>query len=186
MSEHNISQELVDGVEIAPQEVKELTDNRRILPVNTDTNLPGYLAQFASKGIKSFTSFPLVVKQELAGVMVLGSLDSSPPKDEELSQARMLAEQIDKPVLVSGDLVRRAAEHDQGMVGDVCRDSLSKGHYVADSEMFVMWKARLKDKDTQDGWVIDGFPRNLSQSEWLSDKFFRSTNQTLCMNNKSL
>lgn len=85
---------LADGVEIAPQEAKELTDNRRILSVNTDTNLPGYLAQFASRGIKSFTSFPLVVKQELAGVMVLGSLDSSPPKDEELSQARLLADQV--------------------------------------------------------------------------------------------
>ena len=85
---------LADGVEIAPQEAKELTDNRRILSVNTDTNLPGYLAQFASRGIKSFTSFPLVVKRELAGVMVLGSLDSSPPKNEELSQARMLADQV--------------------------------------------------------------------------------------------
>ena len=85
---------LADGVEIAPQEAKELTDNRRILSVNTDTNLPGYLAQFASRGIKSFISFPLVVKQELSGVMVLGSLDSSPPKDEELSQARLLADQV--------------------------------------------------------------------------------------------
>jgi signal transduction histidine kinase len=85
---------LADGVEIAPQEAKELTDNRRILSVNTDTNLPGYLAQFASRGIKSFTSFPLVVKQELAGVMVLGSLDSSPPNDEALPQARLLADQV--------------------------------------------------------------------------------------------
>ena len=37
--------------------------------------------------------------------------------------------------------------------------------------MFVLWKARLKDEDTQAGWVIDGFPRNLSQAEFLADKF---------------
>jgi signal transduction histidine kinase len=86
--------ELVEGVEITPQEAKELTYNRKILSVNTHTNLPGYLAQFASRGIKSFTSFPLVVKQELAGVMVLGSLYSSPPKDEDLSQVRLLADQV--------------------------------------------------------------------------------------------
>ena len=44
--------------------------------------------------------------------------------------------------------------------------------------MFVLWKARLKDKDTQKGWVIDGFPRNLSQAEWLADKLDKY-NQTV-------
>lgn len=86
------------------------------------------------------------------------------------TQAKMLAEKLGVPCLVSGDLVRRMAETDKGIMGDICRETLAAGHYVADSEMFVLWKARLKDEDTQNGWVIDGFPRNLTQAEFLEDK----------------
>lgn len=86
------------------------------------------------------------------------------------TQAKMLAEKLGVPCLVSGDLVRRMAETDKGIMGDICRETLAAGHYVADSEMFVLWKARLKDNDTQNGWVIDGFPRNMTQAEFLEDK----------------
>lgn len=86
------------------------------------------------------------------------------------TQAKMLAEKLGVPCLVSGDLVRRMAETDKGIMGDISRETLAAGHYVADSEMFVLWKARLKDNDTQNGWVIDGFPRNMTQAEFLEDK----------------
>jgi signal transduction histidine kinase len=85
---------LVDGVEIAPQEVKDLIDNRGILSINTDEDLPAYIAPFTSMGIKSFTAIPLLVKQDLAGVMVLGSFDSFSPKKEDLPQAHLLADQV--------------------------------------------------------------------------------------------
>lgn len=86
------------------------------------------------------------------------------------TQAKMLAEKLGIPCLISGDLVRWGAEFDKGLIGDVCREALSIGHYVADSEMFVLWKGRLKQPDTQNGWVIDGFPRNMTQAEFLADK----------------
>jgi adenylate kinase len=86
------------------------------------------------------------------------------------TQAKMLADKLGVPLQISGDLVRRMAELDKGIMGDICRETLSTGHYVGDSEMFVLWKARLKDKDMQNGWVIDGFPRNMTQAEFLADK----------------
>lgn len=86
------------------------------------------------------------------------------------TQAKMLAAKLGVPCLISGDLVRWGAEFDKGLIGDVCREALSTGHYVADSEMFVLWKGRLKQPDTQNGWVIDGFPRNMTQAEFLADK----------------
>ncbi len=86
------------------------------------------------------------------------------------TQAKMLAEKLGVPCLISGDLVRWGAEFDKGLIGDVCREALQKGYYVADSEMFVLWKGRLKQPDTQNGWVIDGFPRNMTQAEFLADK----------------
>jgi adenylate kinase len=86
------------------------------------------------------------------------------------TQAKMLAEKMGVPCQPSGDLVRRMAEIDKGIMGEICRETLASGHYIGDSEMFVLWKARLKDTDMQSGWVIDGFPRNMTQAEFLEDK----------------
>jgi len=86
------------------------------------------------------------------------------------TQAKLLAEKLNLPYLGSGDLVRHYAEADKGIMGNICRESLSKGYYVADSEMFVLWKQRLKEPDVQSGFIIDGFPRNHTQALFLADK----------------
>lgn len=86
------------------------------------------------------------------------------------TQAKLLAEKLKLPYLGSGDLVRHYAQQDKGIMGNICRESLSKGYYVADSEMFVLWKQRLKEPDVQAGFIIDGFPRNHTQALFLADK----------------
>jgi adenylate kinase len=86
------------------------------------------------------------------------------------TQANLLSEALKLPILTSGDLVRDAATHDKGIIGEVCRQALAEGKYVADSEMFVLWKWRLKEPDAQAGWIMDGFPRNVEQAKFLDDK----------------
>lgn len=86
------------------------------------------------------------------------------------TQSKLLAEKINLPVLVSGDLVREMAKNDKGLIGDICRESLHAGKYVPDSVMYVLWKRRLKMPDAQKGWIMDGFPRNLEQAKFLVDK----------------
>lgn len=86
------------------------------------------------------------------------------------TQAKLLAEKLKLPVLVSGDLVREMAANDKGLIGDICRESLKKGKYVPDSVMYILWKRRLKMPDAQRGWIIDGFPRNIEQAKFLVDK----------------
>lgn len=89
------------------------------------------------------------------------------------TQAKMLAQKLNLPYLGSGDLVRKYAEEDKGIMGDICREALSLGHYVADTEMFVLWKARLKQPELQNGWVLDGFPRNFNQAQFLDEKLYK-------------
>jgi adenylate kinase len=86
------------------------------------------------------------------------------------TQGKMLSQQLHLPYLGSGDLVRKYAQEDKGIMGEICRSSLAKGHYVPDSEMFVLWKQRLKEADVQDGFIIDGFPRNMTQALFLAEK----------------
>lgn len=86
------------------------------------------------------------------------------------TQAKILAVKLHVPILTSGDLVRDAATNDKGIIGEVCRQSLAEGKYVADSEMFVLWKWRLKEEDAKGGWIMDGFPRNVEQAKFLDDK----------------
>ena len=86
------------------------------------------------------------------------------------TQCQLLAEKLKVTKLGSGDLVRKYAKEDKGIIGKICRDGLQKGHYIADSEMFVMWKQRLKESDVDKGFVIEGFPRNMTQALFLDDK----------------
>lgn len=86
------------------------------------------------------------------------------------TQAKLLAQAMNLPILTSGDLVRDAAANDKGIIGEVCRQALEEGKYVADSEMFVLWKWRLKEEDAKGGWIMDGFPRNVEQAKFLDDK----------------
>lgn len=86
------------------------------------------------------------------------------------TQAKLLSEKLDLPILSSGDLIRSAAANDKGVIGKVSRQALTEGKYVADSEMFVLWKRRLKEVDAKGDWIMDGFPRNVKQAKFLDDK----------------
>lgn len=84
------------------------------------------------------------------------------------TQAKLLGEKLNLPILTSGDLVREAAINDKGLIGEACRRALDEGKYAPDSEMFVLWKNKLKE--VKDGWIVDGFPRNLRQAKFLQGK----------------
>jgi len=86
------------------------------------------------------------------------------------TQAKLLADELKIPILTSGDLVRDAAQNDKGIIGAVCKQALEEGKYVANSEMEVLWKWRLKEDDAKGAWIMDGYPRNVEQVRFLDDK----------------
>lgn len=86
------------------------------------------------------------------------------------TQAKLLAEELKVPILTSGDLCRDAAANDKGIIGAVVKQALAEGKYVANSEMEVLWKWRLKEDDAKGAWIMDGYPRNVEQVKFLDDK----------------
>ncbi|MBE9571788.1 MAG: HD domain-containing protein, partial [Proteobacteria bacterium] len=84
----------VDHVEVTAEEMEKLIGSQKIVLINAQRDLPPFLAPLARMGINSFAVLPLFIKQGLAGIITLGSLDPSEPDQEDLHQVRQLADQV--------------------------------------------------------------------------------------------
>lgn len=86
------------------------------------------------------------------------------------TQAKLLSEKYNLPVLTSGDLVRKTAQENQEKIGQECRQALTSGTYVSDDTMYVLWEEALKGEEAKKGFILDGFPRTYSQAQFLQQK----------------
>jgi adenylate kinase len=85
------------------------------------------------------------------------------------TQAQLLGQKLSLPVYTSGDLVRESAQNDTGPLGDACRTALSSGTYVSNEHMFSLWEKRLESDQAKNGFLLDGFPRNATQAQFLME-----------------
>jgi adenylate kinase len=78
------------------------------------------------------------------------------------TQAEKLAVHLGVPAFGMGQLLRDeiASGSELGQKFDVI---LKRGDLVSDEDAAQMLKRRLKKPDTQNGYILDGYPRNLSQ-----------------------
>jgi adenylate kinase len=83
------------------------------------------------------------------------------------TQAKLITEKYKLPVFTSGDLVRDTAKNNKSLLGEACRTALSDGKYVDDNTMFALWTDKLGTFEAKKGFVLDGFPRNINQAEFL-------------------
>lgn len=86
------------------------------------------------------------------------------------TQAEILSKKFNIPIYTSGDLVREEAKNNKGQLGDVCRNALTSGTYVPDREMFLLWRNKLQTEEAVKGFILDGFPRNKKQAQFLIER----------------
>jgi response regulator RpfG family c-di-GMP phosphodiesterase/HAMP domain-containing protein len=86
--------QLFENIEIPTGELEKFISHQELLLLNSPEKLPSYLANNIRSGIKLVLLLPLFFKKELAGIITLGSLSSSPPDREDLDQVRQLADQV--------------------------------------------------------------------------------------------
>lgn len=84
------------------------------------------------------------------------------------TQAASLAEFKQIPHISTGDLLRQAVA-EQSTLGIQAQNYMSQGELVPDSLIMGLIKERLGQLDAQQGWILDGFPRNLPQAEALNN-----------------
>lgn len=82
------------------------------------------------------------------------------------TQAQLLARSAGIPHISTGDILR-AQVKEQTDLGLQAKSYMDKGELLPDSLMLDMIRGRLSQVDASTGWILDGFPRNVSQAEFL-------------------
>jgi len=82
------------------------------------------------------------------------------------TQAVMLSEKMKLVQVASGDLFRQALRNETEL-GLKAQEYMDKGQLVPDEITIQMVMERLAAPDCQNGAILDGFPRNISQAEAL-------------------
>ena len=80
------------------------------------------------------------------------------------TQAQMLVEKYNIPQISTGDLLRAAAEAGTEL-GIKAKSIIDAGQLVSDDIVLGMIKERLAEDDAKNGFILDGFPRNISQAK---------------------
>jgi adenylate kinase len=84
------------------------------------------------------------------------------------TQAQILSENLRIPHISTGDILR-AAVKDQTELGLKAKSFMDAGDLVPDSLILDLIRDRLSQADALSGWILDGFPRNTSQAEFLDE-----------------
>ncbi|MFE4641442.1 adenylate kinase [Streptomyces sp. NPDC056730] len=91
-----------------------------------------------------------------------------PPGAGKGTQAAYLAKNLKVPHISTGDLFR--ANISQGTtLGKLAKSYMDAGNLVPDEVTIAMAQERMAQPDATDGFLLDGFPRNVSQAKALDE-----------------
>ena len=100
-----------------------------------------------------------------------------PPGGGKGTQAKFLIQKYDIPQISTGDMLRENIKNNSKL-GIEAKTFMDSGELVPDELIINMMKIRLKEDDCINGYILDGFPRTLSQAEGL-DILLENLNQNL-------
>ena len=67
------------------------------------------------------------------------------------------------PHISTGDLLRDEIKNETKL-GIEIKDAMARGEFVSDEVITKLLKKRLSSKDAKKGYILDGYPRNISQA----------------------
>jgi len=100
-----------------------------------------------------------------------------PPGAGKGTQAELLSQKLKIPSISTGDILRQNVK-EKTELGLTAKSFMDKGQLVPDRLVIEMLTQRLRDKDTKYGFILDGYPRNVSQAETL-DEILKSSGQQI-------
>ncbi len=97
-----------------------------------------------------------------------------PPGSGKGTQAKRIVDKLNIPHISSGDMLREAVSNETPL-GKEVKSYMTKGALVPDNLVIKMMVERIGQPDARSGFLLDGFPRTLPQSQAL-DKALIATN----------
>jgi len=91
-----------------------------------------------------------------------------PPGAGKGTQAKVLSEKVRLPHISTGDLLRENVKG-QTPLGRQAKDFMEKGLLVPDALVANMLEERFTRADVKEGFILDGYPRNIAQAKQLDD-----------------
>ena len=95
-----------------------------------------------------------------------------PPGAGKGTQAERLVDDFDLPYYATGDILR-AAVRDETELGREAKAYMDRGELVPDELISRVVVERLDSPEAEDGFLLDGFPRTVTQAEVLEDALDR-------------
>jgi adenylate kinase len=91
-----------------------------------------------------------------------------PPGAGKGTQAKELAHRFSAPHLSTGDMLREHIAQGTSL-GQRAQPIMARGELVPDSIVLRMVAHRIERPDCSHGFVFDGFPRTVTQAQWLGE-----------------
>lgn len=89
-----------------------------------------------------------------------------PPGAGKGTQAQFIASHLSIPKISTGDIFRANVSGGTEL-GKLAKEYMDRGDLVPDEVTIAMVRDRLSEDDAQEGFLLDGFPRNVPQAEVL-------------------
>jgi adenylate kinase len=105
-----------------------------------------------------------------------------PPGAGKGTQAQIISENHQIPHVSTGDILR-AAVAQQTPLGIKANDYMNRGELVPDNLILDLIQDRLAYEDTANGWILDGFPRNVNQAAFLEELLTKLEQNADCVLN---
>ncbi len=96
-----------------------------------------------------------------------------PPGSGKGTQAKRIVDKLHIPHISSGDMLREAISNETRL-GKEANSYMTKGALVPDNLVIAMIVARIGQPDARNGFLLDGFPRTLPQSQALEKALEKS------------
>lgn len=92
----------------------------------------------------------------------------APPAAGKGTQAKLVSSEYNIPHISTGDLLREEMAK-ESKIGLSIKEDMDKGNLVSDEVITTLLKNRITSKDCLNGFILDGYPRNLAQAKKLNN-----------------
>ena len=90
-----------------------------------------------------------------------------PPGSGKGTQANFIQNKLSIPHLSTGDILRQSVKNETDL-GNKVKNIMAKGELVSDDLVLDLIKERVSQSDCNLGFILDGYPRNITQAESLN------------------